>query len=212
MSSAASRPATALPYLDEHAYMIETRTAAEDAPRFRYQKLGMFANGFALAGDLAEARRLLVTMDSLVESSGIQPSGIGEHVRAVIALNEGNPEEAFERLGRARAAEYGLLHNYSRLLLADAYAALGRLNEAAAHYDSVSSTYRLNFDDIWLYGVLRPIAHERVGATFLALGDTTAALGHLGAFVELWRDVDAELQPRVDAAQQTIQEIFAKGG
>lgn len=155
---------------------------------------------------------MLATMDSLVESSGIQPTGIGEHVRAVIALNEGNPEEAIERLGRARAAEYGLLHNYSRLLLADAYAELGRLNEAAAHYDSVSSTYRLNFEDIWLYGVLRPIAHERAGATFLALGDTTAALGHLGAFVELWRDADAEVQPRVDAAQQTIQEVFAKGG
>ncbi len=212
MSSAASRPATALPYLDEHANLIEAGAAVEDAPRFRYQKLGMFANGFALAGDRAEARRLLATMDSLVESSGIQPSGIGEHVRAVIALEEGNPEEAIERLGRARAAQYGLLHNYSRLLLADAYAALGRLNEAAAHYDSVSSTYRLNFDDIWLYGVLRPVAHERAGATFMALGDTTAALRHLGAFVELWRDADAELQPRVDAAQQTIQEIFAKGG
>jgi DNA-binding SARP family transcriptional activator/tetratricopeptide (TPR) repeat protein len=212
MSSAASRPATALPYLDEHAYMIETRAAAEDAPRFRYQKLGMFANGFAMAGDLAEVRRLLATMDSLVESSGIQPSGIGEHVRAVIALNQGDPAEAIERLGRARAAEYGLLHNYSRLLLADAYAAQGRLNEAAANYDSVSSTYRLNFDDIWLYGVLRPVAHERAGETFLALGDTTAALRHLGAFVELWGDADAELQPRVEAAQQKIQEIFAKGG
>lgn len=212
MSSAATKPATALPYLDEHDYLIEAGTAADDAPRFRYQKLGMFANGFAMAGDFAEARRLLVTMDSLVESSGIQPSGIGEHVRAVIALAEGNPEAAIERLGRARAAEYGLLHNYSRLLLADAYAELGRLQEAAAHYDTVSGTYRLNFDDAWLFGVLRPIAHERAGATFLALGDTTAALGHLAAFVELWRDADADLQPRVDAAQQTIQEIFAKGG
>jgi len=212
MASAANEPDTALPHLDKHAYLIEQSTALEDAPRFRYQKLGMFANGFAMAGDLAEARRLLATMDSLVESSGIQPSGIGEHVRAVIALNQGDPEEAIERLGRSRAAEYGLLHNYSRLLLADAYAALGRLDEAAAHYDTVSSTYRLNFDDIWLYGVLRPVAHERAAATLLALGDTAAALGHLGAFVELWTDADAELQPRVDAAQQTIQEIFAKGG
>jgi hypothetical protein len=63
MSSAASRPETALPYLDEYANLIEAGTAVEDAPRFRYQKLGMFANGFALAGDRAEARRLLATMD-----------------------------------------------------------------------------------------------------------------------------------------------------
>ncbi len=212
MSSAAATPEAALPYLDEHAYLIEGGTALEDAPRFRYQKLGMFANGFALAGNLAEARRLLATMDSLVESSGIQPSGIGEHVRAVVALNEGKPEEAIERLRRARAAEYGLLHNYSRLVLADAYAERGQLREAAAHYDTISSTYGLNFDDIWLYGVLRPVAHERAAATFLALGDTTAALRHLGDFVELWSDADPELQPRVEAAQQRLNEILAMRG
>jgi tetratricopeptide (TPR) repeat protein len=212
MSSAASRSAAALSYLDEHAYLIEAATAAEDAPRFRYQKLGMFANGFALAGDLAEARRLLAIMDSLVESGGIQPSGIGEHVRAVIALNEGDPEAAIERLQRARAAEYGLLHDYSRLLLADAYAELGQFSEAAAHYDTVSSTYRLNFDDMWMYGVLRPVAHERAGAAYLAAGDTATALRHLGIFVELWREADPRLQPRADEAQRKLQEIFAQRG
>jgi DNA-binding SARP family transcriptional activator/tetratricopeptide (TPR) repeat protein len=212
MASAAARSEAAVPYLDEHAHLIQRDTAPTDAPRFRYQKLGMFANAFALADDLSNARRLLAIMDSLVESSGIQPSGIGEHARAVIALRGRNPEETIEHLRRARAAEYGLLHNYSRLLLADAYAELGRFSEAAAHYDTVSSTYRLNFDDLWLYGVLRPIAHERGAAAFLASGDTTTALRHLGEFLELWSAADPELQPRVQAAQQRLEEILAARG
>jgi hypothetical protein len=44
------------------------------------------------------------------------------------------------------------------------------------------------------------------------MGDTTAALTHLAAFVELWSDADPELQSRVQEAQRKLAEILAQRG
>ena len=35
---------------------------------------------------------------------------------------------------------------------------------------------------------------------------------HLARFVELWKEADPELQPRVEAAQRRLNEIFAERG
>lgn len=51
------------------------------------------------------------------------------------------------------------------------------------------------------------LAHERLGDIYLTLGDTTAALRHLSAFVELWKDADPDLQPRVQTARRTIARL-----
>ncbi len=178
--------------------------ALGSAPISDFWVLGYLANGHAVLGEVVEARRLLARMDSLAEAHDLQPPGIGDQAHAVIALQENRPEESLERLRRARTMEYGLVHHPSRLFLGDTYAALGQLELAAANYDSLASTYRLDFRDQGTYGPLRPLAHERAGNAYIALGDTAAALKHLLAFVDLWNDADAELQPRVEAARQKI--------
>ncbi len=43
-------------------------------------------------------------------------------------------------------------------------------------------------------------------------GDRERAVEYYARFVELWRDADSELQPRVEAAQRRIDEIFAETG
>lgn len=68
---------------------------------------------------------------------------------------------------------------------------------AAAHFDTLTNTYGLNFDDVGGYQSLRPIAHECAAGAYLALGDTATALEHLGAFVALCEDADPEFQPIV---------------
>ena len=183
--------------------------ALGSAPISDYWSLGYLASGYAVLGETAEARFFLARMDSLAEAHDLQPPAIGQQARAVIALQEDRPEESLEHLRRARTMEYGLIHHPSRLFLGDTYAALGQLELAAAQYDSLTSTYRLDFRDQGTYGPLRPLAHERAGNAYLALGDTAAALKHLLAFVDLWNDADAELQPRVEAARRKVTALAA---
>lgn len=57
-----------------------------------------------------------------------------------------------------------------------------------------------------------PRAHERLAQLYDAQGDTEEAAVHYARFVELWKDADAELQPRVEAARQRLEEIVRERG
>ena len=203
LASAAGMPELARPYLQK----VQAHASQETSPFFKYLALGFIGQGYALASDLEEARAVLALMDSLAEAEDFRPPGIGESVRALIGLHEDRAEASLEHLQRARVANYGLLFRPDRLMLADAYAALGRLAEAAAHYDTLTSTYPLDWRDMAVDAPLRPLAHERLGSIYLTLGDTAAAVRHLAAFTELWKDADPELQPRVEAARRAISAL-----
>ncbi len=202
----AGAPEKVLPYLKGVPPLDELGAA----PTFEYRAMGVLANGYAMAGDKGAAERLLVRMDSLAGAVGIVPPAIGAQVRAVLALNEGAPEESLEWLRQARAAAFGYLHHSGRLLLADTYAALGRYEDAAAHYDSLTSTYRLNYSDVWIYAPILPIAHERAAAAYLALGDTASAVSPLTRFVDLWEDAEPSLQPLVTNATRRLAQLVGE--
>jgi hypothetical protein len=51
------------------------------------------------------------------------------------------------------------------------------------------------------------MGHERAANAYLELGDTTAALKHLAAFVDHWRNADPELQPRVESANLLLAQL-----
>jgi hypothetical protein len=92
-------------------------------------------------------------------------------------------------------------------LLADAYSAAGQTVSAAALFDSLTSSYRLNYTNLSMYGPTRPIAHERAASAYLTLGDTAKAIAHLSAFTELWKDADPELRPRVESALRLLTRL-----
>jgi tetratricopeptide (TPR) repeat protein len=189
---------------------ITEPTNLSAAPRFQHLALAGLAMGRLIAADDAGARRYLARADSLAEAEDFVPVGVAEQARAAIALEGGRPEESLRYLQRGRELGYGVLYRPARLLLGDTYAALGRLEEAAAQYDSLTSTYRLNFNDIGTYRPILPVAHERLGNVYLALGDTTAAIRHLTAFAELWQDADPDLQPRVESARRTLERLVGE--
>ncbi len=195
-----------IPYLVELAELADQ----ESTPSVIYGMLGVLATGYAIVGDLSDARDLVARMDSIAATGDFYPGGVADRARALITLQEGRAEESIEHLMRARAADWGLLYRGSRLALADAYAALGRFQEAAVQYDSLTTGYGLNFYDYWSYAVLRPLAHERLGMVYFNLGDNLTAVRHLARFAELWAEADPELQPRVEAARQAIERLTAE--
>jgi tetratricopeptide (TPR) repeat protein len=149
-------------------------------------------------------------MDSLLAAEDVEPTGIGELVRAAIALRDGRADAGLEHLHRAREADYGILRAQVRLILADTYTALGRYAEAAAHYDSLSSTYGMHYLDYGLYGPLRPIAHRRAADAYLASADTSKAIEHLAAFSDLWKNADPDPQHLVAESRQRLAELMAR--
>jgi tetratricopeptide (TPR) repeat protein len=205
-SLAAGAPERALPHLENSRSQLTLGNITFEA----HSLLGQVASGYALAGDVQSARELLAVMDSLAEGDYFRPTGIGEQVLAVIALQEGRPEDAVEQLRRARAAEFGLHRWEVRWLLAEAHAALGHLDEAIAQYDTLTGTYRLYNRDLFVSFPLRPVAHERLGSLYLQVGDTVAAARHLASFIDLWRDADPELQPRVESARWLLAQLAAE--
>ncbi len=193
---AAGASQLALPYLES----VESLALGETAAFASHFGLTLIAEGYALAGDVEGASRFMERADSIALATGMHPTGYEEHVRAVLALQEGAVEEGIAHLERARANSFGLL-------LGDAEAARGRMDVAVAHYDTVTTSYGLNWTESGLYAPLRPLAHERAANAFLALGDTASALRHLAAFVDLWRNADPELQPRVESANRLLEQL-----
>ena len=53
--------------------------------------------------------------------------------------------------------------------------------------------------------------HKRLGELYDAKGNSAKALEHYEQFVELWKDADPELQPKVRAARARIEELRRKG-
>ena len=53
--------------------------------------------------------------------------------------------------------------------------------------------------------------HKRLGELYDAKGNSVKALAHYEKFVELWKDADPELQPKVRAARARIDELRRKG-
>jgi tetratricopeptide (TPR) repeat protein len=206
----AGTPERALPYINEARSRL---TLGTRNPVIEYRDFGSVAWGYALAGDVQSARELLAVQDSLVEKNDFNPFGFREHVQAVIALQEGRAEDAVEHFRRAKAAYYGRhLWWDTRALLAEAHAELGNFDVAIAQYDTLTGTYRLHHWDRYKYLQLLPLAHERLGSLYLEVGDTVSAARHLSEFIELWRDADPELQPRVEAARRLLEQMAAEDG
>ena len=51
------------------------------------------------------------------------------------------------------------------------------------------------------------MVYERLGALYEERGNTEKATYYYGKLVELWKDADPELQPRVEAARRTVSAL-----
>jgi hypothetical protein len=58
----------------------------------------------------------------------------------------------------------------------------------------------------------QPAVLERLAQLHDERGNTAKAAEYYARFVELWRDADPELQPRVTAAQQRLQLLVGRRG
>ena len=55
-------------------------------------------------------------------------------------------------------------------------------------------------------------AHKRLGELYEGKGDTAKAEAHYARFVELWKDADPEMQPRVGEARARLASLRRRQG
>jgi tetratricopeptide (TPR) repeat protein len=161
----------------------------------------------AISGQPDEAREILSEYEQEVPELIRDKSTSYRRALGSIASAEARYEEAAAEF---RRSDFGGCTHCALPGLADVYDRAGERDSAIAvreRYLAVSSFGRTFWDDT----VLGP-ALERLGQLYDEAGDRDKAVEYYARFVELWADADPELQPRVEAAQRRIDEIFAETG
>jgi tetratricopeptide (TPR) repeat protein len=117
----------------------------------------------------------------------------GDHPRAIAALRKAQVEEGCKVCGLFE---------------------IGQSFDAMKQPDSVLATYEAftTLIDPLPFGrdIGLAAAYRRIGEIYEGKGDTKKALENYGKFVDLWKNADASLQPRVAEVRKRIAELSAK--
>jgi len=169
------------------------------------------ARAFAAAGDPRETRRLLASFEVEIQPMHLEWEEDRAWAHARAAYTEGDAAEVLSELDRRESFRPGGLPDMQVFpLRGRAYELAGQPDSAVALYERyVTTTHwrRHEWDAVYLGWVT-----ERLGQLYDAAGDFDMAATHYARFVELWVDADAQLRPRVQAAQRRLQEILDEVG
>jgi eukaryotic-like serine/threonine-protein kinase len=128
-----------------------------------------------------------------------------------IALASGKPREALDEFRRADVGFDGAPSEECAPCLpfdlARAYDAAGRPDSAAMMFERYLSTpvwFKLNPE---MDPVRLPAIRERLGQLYEGMGNTLKAIENYRAFIELWKNADPELQPRVADAKRRLARL-----
>jgi DNA-binding SARP family transcriptional activator/Tfp pilus assembly protein PilF len=156
---------------------------------------------YAEAGQPERARHYLSEYEAVVAQSLARKNvQLAEIVRGRIALASRRPEEALRHFRSADESDcpIAVLPDLAR-----AFEVARQPDSAIAAYERYAATAtpfsRIRPDAWWL-----PWTHERLGQLYEARGEQARAADHYRSFIELWKDADAELQPRVREARRRL--------
>ncbi|HEX8210507.1 MAG TPA: BTAD domain-containing putative transcriptional regulator [Longimicrobium sp.] len=178
-----------------------------------YTELQLHALGLleARRGDLSAALEYARRLDGFdPPTAGMRIRGplLADGVRAHVAWLGGKPAEGLAVIDSAwqevdRKPEvfpYLLDSGHPRFLRAELLRMAGRHREALAWYGSVTE----HFDKSIVYAA--PV-HLRTAEILDRLGRPAEAAAHYRRFVELWRECDPVLRPRVERARRRLQQL-----
>jgi tetratricopeptide (TPR) repeat protein len=196
---------------DSAAAIERLQTARERFPLSSIEPLDRpyiaLANSYASAGDAATAKALLEEYLATVPDETLRDEDQIMGTRAAIATAEGRFEEAIDL---TRRADVGSCANCAFFPLALGFDRAGVQDSAISYYEAYLETpvlFRVYPD-----AMLRALTLERLAELFDEKGDLESAARYYDEFVDLWIDAEPDVQPRVQAAQQRLQEIVTARG
>ncbi|MFI5311934.1 MAG: tetratricopeptide repeat protein [Gemmatimonadales bacterium] len=188
-----------------------TRTPLRTLPDAERPDLQV-AWSFAAAGHPDRARAVLSEFRTSVRDTAllrsVQPDV--HNALGMIALAEKKPQDALAEFRRGDSLPDGPATWAVRTLpryLGLAFDAANQPDSAIAQYEKYVST-----PDLWIGEELGeptslPAIRERLGQLYEAKGNADKAAEHYRAFIELWKNADTELQPRVNAARERLRKL-----
>jgi eukaryotic-like serine/threonine-protein kinase len=214
-SSPVQRASVEILFLDERAKAVQdldealARTPLKSRPAEQRPYFDV-ASIYALGGRTDKARALIAKFDAEVRDPTISTLlGPKRHAAlAEIALTERKPLDAVREFWKSDSLPDGPVNDCAACLFAD----LGRAFDQANQPDSATSyweryiaavaTGKQGRDAPVLAGI-----HQRLGELYEARGNTAKAADHYRAFIELWKNADPELQPRVAEARRRLLKL-----
>jgi tetratricopeptide (TPR) repeat protein len=174
-----------------------------------------FAASIALAraGSPAKARAMLARYRTDVTDTSLRRVREADlHVAlGEVALAEGKPRDALAEFRRGDVGYDGRPANECTpclpFNLARAYDAANQSDSATVMFEQyLSAPYWLK-PELDLDPVRVPAIRERLGQIYEAKGNVEKAAENYRAFIELWKNADAELQPRVGEARRRLAKL-----
>lgn len=185
------------------------RTPIDSVP-YLDRDYGLYLLVAMLAGDTARAREFHRESRRALEDFALLDRPTWEALDdATLALALGNYEEALEAADRGvrlpiLRKDHGLIR---RFLILDKLQQVDSAIAAGERYLEDTSPFRWMSDAFFRGGIL-----QRVGEISEAKGDIERALTHYNTFVELWKNADPELQPRVRDVRGRIERLQRRRG
>jgi len=185
-----------------------TRYPVASIPAVERPYLGL-AVVHATLGQTQLAKQVMREYETTIPE-GVRKGDFFRHgAEGYIALAEGRTEDAVKGF-RTWADESGCAE-CGALEIGGIMERAGKTDSAIAAYergtDKVRQLYSV-FGDRWMLAR----TYERLGALYEEKGQKEKALDAYSRFVELWKDADPELQPRVRDAKQRMAKLAGEGG
>jgi len=152
---------------------------------------------FAMSGDSPQAQALAYEMEKgFPEDSSVRFSYVPT-IRAVLALNQAEPQRAVELLQVAAPHELGMPLSavsglfgalYPVYVRGQAYLAANQATEAASEFRKI-----LDHPGIVLSDPIAALSHLQMGRAYALTEDTAKARGAYQRFFDLWKDADHDI-------------------
>jgi tetratricopeptide (TPR) repeat protein len=161
----------------------------------------------AVMHDAAAAKSYAASFERDLPSSPLSTyKGTIPVTKAMVAFAENRPQEAVALLAEADRTDTG--PEQIGPWRAQAFDLANQPDSAIAEFERFA---RFPTGDLALHRDFLAGTHKRLGELYDAKGNTAKALEHLGKFVDLWKDADPELQPKVKEARARIDALRKKG-
>jgi hypothetical protein len=158
-----------------------------------YALAGRPANVKQLASSFERSRRTVTMFRDTVDRSVL---------RAAQAYAEGKYGDAARLF---QAADIGQCVVCAWPMIARSFDMAGQRDSALAAYNQYFTVHGVG--RIWTDQTYLADSHERAGALYEAKGDVVNAVAHYQQFVDLWKNADPELQPRVTQVRARIARL-----
>jgi tetratricopeptide (TPR) repeat protein len=155
---------------------------------------------YAMAGRPDRARSVMAEWEARRRTTpSLNDSSHAQEMRGYIAFHGRQYGDAQSEL---RAADQVGCPICNAPLLARAYDLDGKPDSAITIYERYLNTPALERTGV--DATFLPAVHKRLGELYEAKGQHDKALSHYRAFIDLWKNADPELQPKVTDAKQRV--------